>query len=334
MKFTVLMINLILLSLQFSCYRPAIKSANQSPQQLEKAKLKTFKEIERSILKLTCSAYYENYYYDPPLRLNSIIPQDSLFIEKKFTTNSVAGTGLILVQHIDKILILTCQHIFDFEDTLKTYYIDKNKKVTNYLQSLSIKYGQTIYVSHRNGTISRAKIVAQDAETDIALIETKAVENVLSEFPFQGRFNNGSKIELGQEVYLLGFPKSHFLITKGLASPSKYKNKFIVDIPFNRGFSGGVTISFDYQKGIYQYVGMANSTAYDSRIVLAPSDEIVDIEALKTMPYVGDIYVKELKLINHGITFVIRRGTIINFLKREQKSLKLFGFPDISNIIK
>ena len=333
MKSLFITIKLILLLLIFACYQP-IRNSRQLQNQSEEAKLNIFNEVERSILKLTCSAYYENYYYSAPEKFEDIIPQDSLFEEKVFTTNSVAGTGLILSQHGDNMLILSCHHVFDFDDTLKTYYLDKKKKVTNYLQSISIKYGQTIYVTHKNGTVSRGKILVQDEEDDIALIETQAIENVLSEFPFQGILNSRSKIELGQEVYVLGFPKGHFLITKGLASPSKYKGKFIVDIPFNRGFSGGVAIVIDANTGNYRYIGMANSTAYDSQIVLAPSDAVSNAEIYKTIPYQGDVYVKELKLINHGITFVISHDTIIDFFKTKESELIGFGFSNLFNLIK
>lgn len=333
MKSNILFIQLILLLLIVSCSKP-LRYTNQSFNQLEEAKLEVFSELERSILKLTCSAYYENYYYSPPLRFDGNIPQDSLFEEKIFTTNSVAGTGLILAQRGDKMIILTCQHVFDFEDTLKTYYLTENRQVTNYLQTLSKKYGQTIYVSHKNGTISTGRIIIQDEESDIALIETQAIENVLSEFPFQGILNVPSKIKLGQEVYILGFPKGHFLITKGLASPSKYRDKFIVDVPFNRGFSGGVAITFDHKAGNYRYIGMANATTYDSEIVLTPSDAISNIDILKASPYEGDVYVSEIKLINHGITFVLRNDAIIEFMEKNESKLIQFGFSNIINLMK
>ena len=333
MKFYSLIIYISTLALTFSCHRPTYKVSHPL-YEFEEAKLNTFDELERSILKLTCSAYYENYYYSPPPISGYTVSQQSLLIDKKFTTNSVAGTGLILAQSAHKILILTCHHIFDFADTLKTYYLDENKNLTKYLQSISIKHGQTIYVTHKNGTISRAKIIAQNEENDLALIETEAVENMLSEFPFQGVFHKKPKIRLGMEVYLLGFPKGHFLVTSGLASPSKYKDKYIVDIPFNRGFSGGIAIAFDNQIGNYRYIGMANATAYDSKIALAPSDTFPDIEKYRTSPYKDDIYITELKMINYGITFVIRSEVITDFLNKEKGKLRQFGYSNISSLIK
>ncbi len=333
MKFYSLHFYLLILFLTLFCCRSTYKVIHPMSE-FEEGKIKIFSELERSILKLTCSAYYENYYYSFPSITDSSISQQSLLIEKKFITNSVAGTGLILTKSTNKILILTCHHVFDFEDTLKTYYLDKNKKVTKYLQSLSVKYGQVIYVTHRNGSISQGKLIAQDEKNDIAVIETEAIENSLSELPFQGVFSNEFKIKLGQEVYLLGFPKGYFMVTKGLASPSKYKDKFIIDASFNRGFSGGIAITFDNQTGDYRYIGMANSTAYDSQIALAPSDVIQNIEAYKSIPYEEEVYIKELKMINYGITFVMNYEIINDFLKQEEEKLRQFGYYEISKLIK
>jgi len=331
MKFYFLIAFILILFSTFACYRPMYQVSNPL-YEFEEAKLNTLGGLERSILKLTCSAYYEIYYYSHPPIAGDTVTQQSLLTDKKFTTNSVAGTGFILTKSADKILILTCYHIFDFSDTLRTYYLDKNKKISKYLQSLSIKYGQTIYVTHKNGTISQGKLIAQHEKNDIALIETQAIENVLSEFPFQGIFDDESKIKLGQEVYLLGFPKGHFLVTKGLASPSKYKDKFLVDAPFNRGFSGGITITFDNRTGDYRYIGMANSTAYDSQIALAPSDVIQNFEIYKSSPYEEDIFIKELKIINYGVTFVVRSEVIADFLKEEEGKLRQFGYYNVSKL--
>lgn len=334
MKLYPLIIITGILTLTFSCFRPAYKVSHPL-YEFEEMKLNTFNELERSILKLTCSAFYENYYYALPSKgSGDSVSQESLLIEKKFTTNSVAGTGLFVLQSANKILILTCHHVFDFEDSLKTFYLDKNKKVSKYLQSRSIKFGQTIYVTHRNGTISQGKIITQDGKMDIALVETQAIENALSEIPFQGTFSKESKLKLGQEVYLLGFPKGYFMITRGLASPSKYKDKFLVDASFNRGFSGGVTIMFDNQTGDYQYVGMANATAYDSQIALGPSDTIINLEAYQSIPYEEDSYIKELKMINYGITFVVSGEVISDFFKMEEYKLKQLGYYNVSKLVR
>lgn len=332
MKINIIILCVFTLFLTITC-SPSPQKISHSLIDWDEAKLNTFNELERSILKIVCSAFYENYFYSPPPSYVDSISQKSLFTEKNFTTNSVAGTGLIISQRANKIVILTCYHILDFEDTVKTYYLNEKKQPTEFLQSLSIKYGQTNYITHKNGTISRGKVITQNEANDITLIEAEAVQNVLSEFSFQGHFCKEGKISLGEEIYLLGFPKGHFMITRGLASPSKYKNKFLVDVSFNRGFSGGIAITFDNKTGNYQYMGMANSTAYNSEFALSPSDAVQNMDIYKNIPYCDDIYIKELKMINYGITFVIKSDVIVNFFRKENEKLKRWGY-DISNIIK
>jgi len=332
MKLHFIFVSILTLFSTLTCsYKP--QKVDYSLYDLEKNRIDRFNELERSILKLTCSAYYENYYYSSPLKFSDPILQDSLLIDKKFTTNSVAGSGLILSKHGEDMLVITCYHVFDFEDTVKTYYFDKRNQPTKFLQTQAIKYGQTTYVTHKNGTVSRGNIIIKDEKNDIALIETKAIKNTLSELPFQGVISSKVNIKLGKEVYLLGFPKGHLMITKGLASPSKYKNKFMVDVSFNPGFSGGIAILFDTETGNYQYIGMANSTAYDSQIALGPIDDFKNININKNVPYQDDIYIKELKMINYGLTFVIKSDVIVNFLNNESNKLKQLGYSDILNLI-
>ena len=330
-KSVILYLILVACSLQCSSSPPPV---TQDVTDQEEERLNAFNGLERSILKITCSAFYENHYFAPPAPAQQNASQQSLLINKKLTTNSVAGTGLIILEHAPNILLLTCFHVFDFEDTVKTFYLNKNKKPTTFLQSLSIKYGQIIYVSHKDGTNSQGKIITADKENDIAVIEAEAVANKLAESPFQGYFPAKTDIKFGKEIYILGFPKGMFLITRGLASPSKYKNKFITDISFNKGFSGGIAIAFDRNSSDYSYLGMANATAYDSQTILIPSDNIQDLSYYKDIPYKDDLYISELKMINYGITFVVKSEVIYDFLKRESNKLKQYSYQAIEKILK
>ncbi len=311
------------------------QSGNVFLSEFERSKLKTFEELERSVVKITCSAFYENYYYNPPADFkDATVSQQSLLAIKRYTTNSVAGTGLLLSQSANRILVLTCYHLFDFADTIKTFYIDQDKKTTRYLQSLAKKFGQTIYVTHKNGAISQARIISKDEGNDVALIETEAISNLLSETPFQGSFRRKANLKLGQEVYLMGFPKGYLMVTRGLASPTKTKDKFLIDAAFNRGFSGGIIVAFDDRTGEYYYAGMANATAYDSEMTLSPADSVQNFENYRFAPYKDDVYLKELKMINYGVTFGITGDMIVNFLNKEADKLRQMGYVNISKLIR
>jgi hypothetical protein len=79
---------------------------------------------------------------------------------------------------------------------------------------------------------------------------------------------------------------------------------------------------------------MANATAYDSQTILIPSDNIQDLSYYKDIPYKDDLYISELKMINYGITFVVKSEVIYDFLKRESNKLKQYGYYSIEKILK
>lgn len=316
----------------FSCSPPG-QQLNVASDALDTGPPAILQKLEASIIKITCSAYYEIQYFAPPPPGQSV-PQSSLLTNKKFTTNSVAGTGLIILSQAEKILVLTCEHIFSFQDTIKTYYANDRNQPTDYLQSLAIRFGQTIYVTHRDGTSSRATLVVSDAATDVAIIETDASANQLSEFPFQESLAKKFNLRLGQEIYLLGFPKGIFMVTRGLATPSKYKTKFIADLSFNRGFSGGVAIAYNRNSRAFEYIGMATAAAYDSELVLAPPEGYQVSDENRKLPYQEEAYLKELRLINYGITFITKSEVIVDFLSRSSETLKQYGYYNIEPLIK
>lgn len=308
----------------------AISSCSQLPhsrssERFKQAKLRKLSQLQRSILKITCSANYQNYFYANPSGQADTSSQKSLLISEDRTTTSVAGTGLIVSQNLRKMVLLTCYHLFDFQDTIKTFYLDKQRQPTGFLHSLSVKSGQKTFITHMSGRNSLGEMIAADKENDLALIETTSGEILLSESPFAGRFGDAEAIKLGQEIYLLGFPGGYFMVTRGLASPSPLKGEFMVDSPFNRGFSGGVAILFT-QKGDYELVGIANAVGYNPQTILAPTDEPNISEKYRDMPYDGEIYVKDLRLIKYGLTYVIKSNVIHDFLLREKERLKELGY--------
>ncbi len=288
----------------------------------EQQKLRKFRELEKSILKITCTAYYENYYYRPPALFVDTIHQETLLSEKNFTSNSVAATGLILYKDTRMAMLLSCQHVFEFQDTVRTYYIDRNRNITPFLSSKSVLVGKKILVFHKNSRSTKAQIISEDFDNDVALIITEPGDIVLTEKAYTGNFADANKLMMGQEVYMIGFPKGFLMMTRGLMSPSTNNRKFMVDAVFNQGFSGGVVVDYDPVKDMLSYVGMANSVAFSSEHVLVPKNGNVDMGLYKYTPYEDDIYVGELKLINYGLTFVLKSNIVIDFLEKNTNVMR------------
>ncbi|MBN2010897.1 trypsin-like peptidase domain-containing protein [candidate division KSB1 bacterium] len=286
----------------------------QSQSINQEDRLTELRRIEKSVLKIICTAYYKNFYYNRPKSLTAEIPQDQLLSEDNYTSSSVAATGLILYQDNYRAMLLSCFHVFDFADTVRSYYLDKDNHPSKYLNQLSIRTTTSILVFHKNGRSTHAELLSHDRERDVALITTEPASIALVETPFLGTFYNND-IELGDEVYMMGFPKGFLMLTRGLASPSPNKNKFLVDASFNQGFSGGVVVRFKDHSKHLEYVGMSNSVSYTSEYVLAPSSNIIDPTQFLDLPYDQEPYLRELKVINYGITFVQKSESVIDFIK-------------------
>ena len=173
--------------------------------------------------------------------------------------------------------------------------------------------------------ISAGEVTKIDVALKPEIIETETLKNILLEKAFNGSFGKDDELKFGKEVYLIGFPKGFFFVTRGLISPSPYKNKFLIDASFNRGFSGGAVIAINKNRGTYRYFGMANSMAYDSLLVLTPSEQAINLKYFENLPYSDDAYVKELKLVNVGLTFAFKSSVIRRFLNNERGKLRLKG---------
>ncbi|HDP98963.1 MAG TPA: serine protease [bacterium] len=320
----ILFIFLALMSIMGCSQKPSV--FERTGDDIENKRLKSFEEIQRSILKVICSAYYENFYYSMPPPSNPKAELKELLLQKQMTTNSVSGTALVIFQSTTKELLLSCHHIFDFEDTVRVYHRDSLGNKTDHLQIMSIKYDQRIFVSHKDATRSLGRVLAFDKINDIALIETKAPNNPLLELPFKLSLRRRPELRFGQEVFMIGYPKGFLYIAKGLSSPSPYRNRYLISAPFNRGFSGGLVLAFEPNSADYFLAGMANAMAYDGQMVLTPDEKTPELEHYREIPYTDQIYTKELKMINYGLTFAIKGNVIAGFIKAEQERLKMQGF--------
>lgn len=325
MNLKIVVILSLFLPIYLFCSHPPQQIIQKNPN-YEKQRLEILEKIQRSVVRVSCSAYYDNFYYAKPKENMTSLNLEELLIKKETTTNSVAGSSLIISRNARKDLLLTCYHLFDFQDTLKTYYSDIRGIPTNQILSLSIKKGQNIFIAHKNGKRNVSEIIAFDKKKDLALLETETIENLLIEEPFNGIFGKKGETKFGKEVYLIGFPKGFLCVTRGLISISPYKNKFMLDAPFNRGFSGGAVIAIDERRGACTYIGMANSIAYDSQLILTPEEKAVNLKYFENMPYKGDVFIKELKLVNVGLTFAIKSDLITSFLNEENENLRQKGF--------
>lgn len=309
-----------------SCMRISHSQRSAQEEPLATRRLAQLEQLQRSMAKVICSAYYENYYYLKPKSEKQQADLGKLLYKTQLTTNSVSGSALILQRNPSNILLLSAYHIFDFPDTVKTYYKNERGENTPFVRSISVKYEQRIYITHKDNTRSFGHLISSDLSNDLALLKAQSAENELLETPFAARFATDHDLKFGKEAYLVGYPKGFLFIATGLISPSPYPNKFMVSAPFNRGFSGGMVVAFEEGKDSFVYLGMANSMAYDYQFVLVPDETLPELDNYRDFPYDKYAYVKELKMMNYGLTFAVKASVIAKFVKKERARIRRHGF--------
>ena len=86
-----------------------------------------------------------------------------------FTNNSMSGTGTVIYASGRKVALLTCAHVVGFPDTLITYHIDANRRLTDKVASIAFKKRQSNYVAllPEGGDMG---ILAIDEDADLAVL--------------------------------------------------------------------------------------------------------------------------------------------------------------------
>ncbi|GAB4342905.1 MAG: hypothetical protein Kow0037_30640 [Calditrichia bacterium] len=289
-------------------------------------------EIAEAVLKLNTVAYYKSYVFSPEKQVTSttlkMARPAELADREYFYHNSVIGTATVLQHYARRVLLVTCNHVIDFPDTVISTY-----KESGFIQSISFKERQDNFVGEFPASGS-LEVIARDVSSDLALLAQNfgaADPPFLAEFRYP--FGKARELEWGSFVYMIGYPKGYKMVTKGIVSqPQRSKDgNFIVDALFNRGFSGGIVLAIRDGIPNFELVGIATSVSADFGFHLVPDQEEARLQDPR-VPYRGENYVKLEKIINYGITFVTPVEALLNFLEKNSEMLKREGF-DVKRLL-
>jgi hypothetical protein len=293
---------------------------------------KELEKISQTIRKLSCIAYYRSYVFKPEAEITIDQVRDNDYknyiFKEIYYNNSVIGTATVIYYMRRHIVLLTCAHIVDFPDTVYTYYYDENQGKSLFIQSVSFKIKQNNFVADlpERGNL---EILAMDGKTDIAVLGRVFWEDINYQIPvFEYPFGKANDLEWGSFVYLMGYPKGHKMVTRGIVSQPNRGGygAFIVDGLFNRGFSGGIVLAIKDGVPNFELVGIASSTAADIFQYLAPPENLNKYGYSAHVPYEGDIHVKLEKQVNYGITFVVPSEQICDFMRENLDIFRDKGF--------
>ncbi|MEO8231137.1 MAG: serine protease [Ignavibacteriota bacterium] len=289
-------------------------------------------KISETIQRVNSTAFYKIFVFDGKdnftlkdlanKNLNKIAATESL------ADNSTSGTAVTVYSSNGNVALLTCAHTITFPDTIIAYKFDDFGFATNYIESISIKEKQVIYVAgFPEG--SQVEILAIDRVSDIALIGRNYGAQSGIFFPaFNYKLGKAKDVEWGTFVYLVGYPINFKIITKAIVSSPRRDDagSFLVDAVINPGFSGGFVLAIRDGVPNFELIGMVQWVPEEEENLIYPENSKSKTTYNPVVPYEGNLYVRKHSSIRYGIAKVIPVESIMTFLQQNKSYFNKKGF--------
>lgn len=333
---------IVLVSCKAAIYEvayPALSDGRYDSEFPYKSSSEQLEEITNSVKLLNCVAYYKSYIFDyeSAIRkkdLNPLVLEEKNIDVGRFD-KTASGTATILSADRGSVVLLTCAHIVDFPDTVISYYKTKSGYNSGYIESISIKEKQVNYIPEfpDGGEVD---ILIRNDNLDLALLGRQYGIEKTSKFDiFEYPLGKASELAWGSFVYAIGFPMNYKMLSKGIvSSPNRDRSSaFLIDAVFNKGFSGGIVLAIRDGVPNFELVGLVNSVPITRQFVLTPKNPERRRIYNPIVPYKGESYLQEMMNIRYGVTKVISIETIVEFIKRNWKTVLAQGY-DLSTFYK
>ena len=300
---------------------------------------KQLEEIAETVNMLSSIAYYRTYTFTMEDRVTRGDITETLLRrgnkESVYVNSTASGTATVIFYDERRVMLLTCAHIVDFEDTVFSFYITPEHRSTPWLKSVAVKEKQTNYVAvfPEGGEL---EILAIDRIADIALLGKHfSIQPANRITAFRYPFGNAKDLEWGTFVYMFGYPSGFKMVTKGIVSnPNKdRRGSFMVDAMFSRGFSGGITLAIRDGVPNFELVGIVKLVSARSSFVLSPQKENGEVVYDPAIPYTGAVFVERKTEIESGLTQAVPVEAIREFIKNQAPLLREKGYF-IGNLLK
>lgn len=289
-------------------------------------------KISETVQRVNSTAFYKIYVFEKSdsYTLFSIQNKelDNIARKEVLADNSLSGTAVTIYSQDGNVALLTCAHTITFPDTIIAYRSDSEGNKTEFIESISIKEKQVIYVAgFPEG--SSVEVLAKDDHNDIALIGRKYGAQSGVRFP---KFNypNGKAMEVdwGTFVYLVGYPLNYKMITKAIvSSPRRDDNgSFLVDAVVNPGFSGGLVLAIRDGVPNFELIGMVQWVPEEYENLVYPENTSSKVSYNPVVPYNGGLFIRKHTSIRYGIVKVIPIDIISKFINQNSEKLSKQGF--------
>lgn len=293
---------------------------------------KDFEHAKNVIKRIQTTTYYTTYFFDSDQHISRKILQfqkvQKLSRNKRDFVDSGTGTAIALTKSLERILLITCDHVVDANDTIYVYRDNKLKTFDSPLKSVSI-LNKVDYLLFDSPELSSFTVLATEPENDLALIVGRLPDNKNNPYYIETlKFELGTekRMRWGSIIYAFGFPMGFKMMTKGLVSDPQKESHFYIlsDIQFNPGISGGLVLAINGETNKFEWVGLASSASSTAEFVLSPKTNALN-EQEDFQIYTDTIFVQRKKNINYGITRSVKATIVKDFLKKSKKAADGLG---------
>jgi len=283
------------------------------------------KGVMRSVSLVNCIAHYESYRFGdlyPQKDVDSLMASASAY-SVRIENESSSGTATLVYSDGRQIAILTCAHVVDYPDTMISYH-----KGSGNIDKVRLRRDLKIYITEYTNH-AYFDVLAIDRSRDLAVLgKNYALRPGDRAEVLRIPVGDTRRLDWGSLAYLVGFPKGHRMVSSGLVSlrPEDPRGHFLVDALFNRGFSGGLVLSYLDGPGSMEWLGICTSVSADYEEILVPEESVAGREYDTERPYRGRVFIDKLSRINYGVTHVVPVEQIQLFLDENRETLEQKGF--------
>ncbi len=288
--------------------------------------------IGNTIQRISSLAFYKAYVFPDGSnhKLKDINDDilDGNSTKVSYLDRSSSGTATVIFAEGSTIGLLSCAHVVDFQDTIVTYFANSKGEYSEYVQSVAFKTKQFIFGAGFPEN-SELNILAMDREADLVLLGRKFASQYAHKYPaFTYPFGKAKELEWGSFVYIFGYPLNYKMISQAIvSSPNMDKSgDFLVNAVVNRGYSGGIVLAVRDGVPNFELVGIIQWIPEEPETILKPATLKENLKYNPLVPYKGETFVKEYKVLKYGITKIISAESILDFIQRNKEQLKRKGF--------
>jgi hypothetical protein len=233
----------------------------------------------------------------------------------------ITGGGLIIYQDSRYTLILTCEHVINSPDTVRTFFRDIDGHDTKVINSRAVKRRATYQVINQINQMESAEVLYVDPRADLGLMLVKASPTLGESFPYTIAYR--TDVKWGDLAFVFGYPREIKQLTLGLVSPSPYPGTFSMDVVARFGFSGGPVFVVRPNGGL-ELAGVVRGVPIHKLRHVAPPPDLAPGQTLEDKD-LALLTAEEYDLIDYGTVYAVGTEKIGRFLKESLSKLEEKG---------